>query len=190
MTMRRANTPAALAIALFLMAGCATEKDAVVAPGVASDDAFIARTCRFLHRVLALDVKSLEDARGGVISIEPATAAGSPAGTTYASILQLPGLKDCTIFSYDETVAGDDDPYIDHALHCFSLELESNDAARAYVDDVYRCTSDIFSERTITEAWSRDGYDMIAFDGEVTPGGRELPADFGSVSYTRLTVDA
>jgi hypothetical protein len=102
--------------------------------------------------------------------------------------LKVPGWSDCTIFTSDDKSI--DDPYIDHALQCVLRELSSNRAARRYVNDVYACTGDMFSERTLTEARSGNRYSLIGFDGELSSEGRGVPVNFGEVSFVSLSVEA
>lgn len=172
------------------LAGCAMVDGAAVESdepeAAAAEPVSIAETCEVLKRLLAAGREEIEASRGSLLSVDPPPVEGMPGGTTYASRLQVPGWSDCTIFSEDM----DDDPYTDHALYCFSLELPRTQAAMTYVDDIYRCTRNIFSERRITEAWLDGRYDMVAFEGEITPAGRDTPVDYGSESYATLSVEA
>ena len=129
---------------------------------------------------MAIGREDVEAARGSVIRV-------SNAGTTYASRLQVPGWTDCTIFSFEDQSA--DDPYIDHSLHCLSRGFSGNRAARRYVSDLYACTGDMFSERTLIQARSGGRYSMIGFDGERSSEGRGVPVDFGKIDFVRLSAE-
>jgi len=182
MTVRPSKLMLLSALVTLTLAACATGDQPAIASDLSSAPSSVAmgRTCRALKRLMAIGREDIEAARESVIRV-------SNAGTTYASRLQVPGWTDCTIFSFEDQSA--DDPYIDHSLHCLSRGFSGNRAARRYVSDLYACTGDMFSERTLIQARSRGRYSLIGFDGELSSQGRGVSVDFGEIDFVRLSAE-
>lgn len=107
--------------------------------------------------------------------------------TEFASKLQLAGFKDCTIEAgkaVDQFTS-----YWEHHLSC-SGEADSADAANQFVESLWGCTNELYSERHPVEAWIGGRYRVIGFEGEAPTAGRAVGlVDFGSTNYARVVVE-
>ncbi len=132
--------------------------------------------CEAVKPLLVLDRAKTGALRGAQIEV-------TDEGTVYAAKTDLPGFSGCTM-----TVAKEANPYRDHAYECKG-ELASGEAATRYMEDVWACTRDLFSQRGVEEEWVGGRYQFTAIEGQATEMGREEEISFGDTDYYWLWID-
>lgn len=116
----------------------------------------------------------------------PQVEAGEDA-ITFTSKIQLAGFKACTVEA--GKAADKFTGYWEEHLSC-SGEADSADAANQFVESLWSCTRDIYTERHAVEAWIDGGYRVIGFEGEAPTAGRSAGlVDFGGANYARVVVE-
>lgn len=97
------------------------------------------------------------------------------------------GFDSCTIYSdkAPDKISG----YLEHHLWCDG-ESDTPEQATAFVEAIWSCTNDMYTERAPVEAWLDEEYRIIEFSGEVPTAGRESgPVEFGETEYARVVLE-
>ncbi len=106
---------------------------------------------------------------------------------TRAFKTMLDGFQECKLSSAKAIDSISD--YWDHHLWCDGTS-SSSEAANLFVEGLWACTKDTYTERRTGEAFIDGRYRMISFEGEAPIAGRSAGlVDFGETEYARVVFE-
>ena len=100
---------------------------------------------------------------------------------------EVAGFQTCKLYSSKARNSISD--YIDHHLWCDGT-AKNADAANQFVEQLWACTKESYTERRAGEAFLDGRYRIISFEGEAPIAGRAAGlVDFGETDHARVVLE-